>query len=164
MVSIKNLVWFLYVNFWLIFNWYIFNYSNLYKMFVKITIIEMNLVCLPLWFVCVTITCIHSPILLSWDFAFMNFIFQLCKVFLDCQFLLESIVNENGFIFTRFSMCMNVLIIEFILWISNSLLWSWWEVYFAVWCPRWRSWKGLSTHSTWMILCMLSTVVRPVKQ
>lgn len=151
MVSIKNLVWFLYVNFWLIFNWYIFNYSNLYKIFVKITIIEMNLVCLP--------------ILLSWDFAFMNFIFQLCKVFLDCQFLLESIVNENGFIFTRFSMCMNVLyIIEFILWISNSLLWSWWEVYFAVWCPRWRSWKGLSTHSTWMILCMLSTVVRPVKQ
>lgn len=150
MVSIKNLVWFLYVNFWLIFNWYIFNYSNLYKNFVKITIIEMNLVCLP--------------ILLSWDFAFMNFIFQLCKVFLDCQFLLESIVNENGFIFTRFSMCMNVLIIEFILWISNSLLWSWWEVYFAVWCPRWRSWKGLSTHSTWMILCTLSTVVRPVKQ
>lgn len=151
MVSIKNLVWFLYVNFWLIFNWYIFNYSNLYKIFVKITIIEMNLVCLP--------------ILLSWDFAFMNFIFQLCKVFLDCQFLLESIVNENGFIFTRFSMCMNVLyIIEFILWISNSLLWSWWEVYFAVWCPRWRSWKGLSTHSMWMILYMLSTVVRPVKQ
>lgn len=110
MVSIKNLVWFLYVNFWLIFNWYIFNYSNLYKNFVKITIIEMNLVCLPLWFVCVKIICI--PILLSWDFAFMNFTFQLCKVFLDCQFLLESIVNENGFIFTRFSMCMNVLFID----------------------------------------------------